>query len=54
MKHAHYDWELYIFPGGIVRKCRHRWEAVLWCYLHLFDWGEKRAINRLTGEHFVL
>jgi len=48
------NWELYIFPGGQVGYCDRRWKAILWCYLHLFSIGEKRAINYKTGEHIVL
>jgi hypothetical protein len=47
-------WELYIFPGGLVGKVKHRWQAYLWMYLRLFSWGEKRAIHSETKEHIVL
>jgi hypothetical protein len=46
-------WELHIFPGGKVGEARTRFGVYLWIFAHYLTHGEKRAINRLTGQHIV-
>lgn len=46
-------WELYIFPGGLVKTVNSRCKARLWILLNYWRISELCAINQDTGEHII-